>query len=257
MKALVVCPTYGRLPYLGRMLASFLSQTYSDKTLVIVNDDKNVKLACNYDNVVCINLDRKILLPDKRNIGVGLGKYDVYFNHDDDDVFLPNRLSNKIYHHKNNGAESTHDVDSYCLYKNMFNYARSVPPSVCSYTRELFFNVGGYCHDRNCGEDREFFNKIKDLNSYLSIEGEADFVYNWSGVNYHSTLEEDDNYTNKIDEIAYNQLVDMNILHSTFIIEPDLETYSKYLKLEKIFKLNKVPIPLRFPENGKIEIVDF
>lgn len=40
MKVLIVCPTFGRLPFLGRMLASFLSQDYSDKRLVLINDDK-------------------------------------------------------------------------------------------------------------------------------------------------------------------------------------------------------------------------
>ena len=36
MKVLVVVPTYGRLPFLGRVVVSFLSQTYEDKELVII-----------------------------------------------------------------------------------------------------------------------------------------------------------------------------------------------------------------------------
>ena len=73
MKTLVVCPTYGRIPYLNRMLSGFLHQTYNDKHLVIVNDDVNVELCCNEPSVTCINLNRKILLPQKRNIAIGLG----------------------------------------------------------------------------------------------------------------------------------------------------------------------------------------
>ena len=54
MKTLIIMPTYGRIPFLNRALASFLKQNYDDKTLVIINDDNNIELKCNYKNVVCI-----------------------------------------------------------------------------------------------------------------------------------------------------------------------------------------------------------
>lgn len=257
MRALVVCPTYGRLPYLGRMLASFLSQTYSDKTLVIVNDDKNVKLQCNYSNVVCINLDRKILLPEKRNIGISLGKYDVYFNLDDDDVFLPKRISNKIAHHKKANVLSTHDLDSYIVYENEFKYTKLGRNTVCSFTRELFFKVGGYCSDANFGEDREFFNKMEAVGGYLPVEGDMDFVYIYSGVNYHTSYEQNKNYTETIDRIAYDQLVALDVLNKTFSIQPDFNTFNKLSKMDKMFTLNKKPIKVKFDKESEISIVDF
>jgi glycosyltransferase involved in cell wall biosynthesis len=58
MKVLLVCPTYGRIPYLGRMVASFLSQNYDDKHLVIVNDDSNVELCCDIKNIIVININK-------------------------------------------------------------------------------------------------------------------------------------------------------------------------------------------------------
>lgn len=264
MKALVVCPTYGRLPFLGRLLASFLSQTYANKALVFINDDKNIKLECNYDNVFCINLDKKILVPDKRNIGVSLGKYDVYFNLDDDDVFLPSRIANKINHHKREGIESTHDKVSYVFYDNSFentksrdNDIRMVPYGVCSFTRELFYYVGGFLSDKNFGEDKVFFDSIYKLDSHMNIESDMDFIYSWTSHSYHSTREYTKEYTNKIDKIAYEQVIEMGLKNSTFNIKPDFETFSKFIKLEKLFNLNKIPVKLKHTSISTFDIVDF
>jgi len=70
MKVLVICPTYGRLPLLGRVLASFLDQDHTDKELIFINDDKNVQLTCDIENVHVLNLTKKITLGSKRNIDV-------------------------------------------------------------------------------------------------------------------------------------------------------------------------------------------
>jgi glycosyltransferase involved in cell wall biosynthesis len=78
MKVLVVMPTYGRIPFLNRALASFLSQTYDNKELVIINDDKNVELKCEYPNVICINLNKKILIGQKKNLATNVGYHDLY-----------------------------------------------------------------------------------------------------------------------------------------------------------------------------------
>lgn len=257
MKVLAICPTYGRLPYLGRALASFLSQDHPERTLVIINDDKNVKLTCNYSNVICVNLDKKILLPDKRNLGVNIGKYDMYINYDDDDIFLPERISNKVKLHKEREIESTYDRDAYTVYGSKFDYTQNVPPSVCTFTRDLFYRVNGYTHNVNVGEDWEFFDKISRYETHTSVEGDLDFVYVYSGVNYHTTLEDNDEYTEKIDRIAHDQLVKMDLMGRTFNITPDFETYSKFVTLRNTYVTSKTPISVEHVEESKISIVDF
>ena len=42
MRALIVVPTYDRVEYLGRVVQSFIEQTYDEVELLIINDQKNL-----------------------------------------------------------------------------------------------------------------------------------------------------------------------------------------------------------------------
>ena len=99
MRSIVVCATYGRIPYLRRVLASFLSQTHDDKHLVIVNDDKNVTLCCGYDNVTVINCSDRLSIGAKYNLGISCVGGDVIFIHNDTDVFLPKMIESHVDHY--------------------------------------------------------------------------------------------------------------------------------------------------------------
>lgn len=251
MKTLVVCPTYGRIPYLNRMVAGFLSQTYDDKHLVIINDDKNVELCCNNNQITCINLNKKILLPQKRNIGVMVGYYDLIMQYDDDDIFLPNRISNHVKKHTENPNMWYYwNMSSYIIYGDKFEIA-GCSPNHSSFTRKAWFNVGGYANNQNIGDDMEFFYKIE--NCFKLQENDptlADYVYNFGGVNYHASYEEDV----RIDEIAYNQLSEMNLIGKKYWIEPDYEEYNKFLTLQNLYNERKESLTIEHIEQGKIGI---
>ena len=248
MKVLVVCPTYGRLHYLGRVLAGFLSQTHPDKELVFINDNKDVTIKCDYSNVHCINLSKRILLPDKRNLGVSLGSYDIYMPHDDDDIFLPDRISNRVKIHSSEGVTSTVDETGYVVYHNKFDKVKCIPSTFCSYTREAFFQVGGYQHHQNSGEDQEFYNKLCSDPKHQRLKLIHDAIYNYSGVNYHATYAEQKD----VDEIAYNQLVAMDLLGKEFTIVPDYTEYIKFLDLARRNNLTNEPIEVSFNNEGKV-----
>lgn len=251
MKALVVCPTYGRIPFLNRMLASFLSQDYDDKELVIVNDDVNITLKCDHSNVTCINMNRKIILPMKRNIGNGLGYHDIIFQHDDDDIFLPSRISNHIKKYEDNPDITMYrNLEAYTTQDNMFMLGGASPTSA-SYRKSAWYDVGGYRNNATIAEDLEFFDKMpnklvdRDLNR-------VDYVYNWNGVSCHATSATDKD----TEEFAYSQLARMGILGSYYWIEPDYDEYSKFLKLDTIFRRLKKKIPIKHLELGKIDVTD-
>lgn len=250
MRVLVVCPTYGRLHYLGRMLAGFLSQTHPNKELVLVNDNKNVTLQCNYSNVHCINLDKRIILPDKRNIGVAFGSYDIYMPHDDDDIFLPSRIAHRVKIHTTEGIESTVDTTGYVVYQGKFDKSKSMSVTFCSYTRDAFFKIGGYHHHQNIGDDQEFYNKLRENPKHKVLDATYDAVYNYSGVNYHATFAKQED----VDEIAYNQLVDMDLLGKTFTIIPDYTEYKKFIDLERRYAQTNEPVAVKFNSDGTIII---
>jgi glycosyltransferase involved in cell wall biosynthesis len=152
MKALFICPTYGRIPFLGRMLAGFLRQTYDDKHLVIINDDKNVELCCDYDNVTCININKKILLDAKRNIGACFGNYDLIFPQDDDDIAMPNRIANHVKKFQENPDINLYrNSASYLIYGDEFKIKKNAP-NACSYIKKAYYEIGGYQHfEKNIG----------------------------------------------------------------------------------------------------------
>lgn len=250
MKVLVIMPTYGRIPFLNRALASFLSQTYDDKELVIVNDDKNVEIKCEYPNVTCININKKILLGQKLNIGVNLGFYELFLPTDDDDVMLPNRIENCVSIHKNNSnIELYWNKYSYTIYGNEFSLAGSGANTV-SYTRECWLKYGGYLHNKNNGPDQEFRDKVKNK-LFLDSENLSDYVYNWGGINYHTSCSDD--YS--IEQIAYNQLLELNLLNKKYYIEPDFFEYKKFIELKNMYDEKKEPIKIEHIEFAKIKIL--
>ena len=250
MKVLVVCPTYGRLHYLGRVLAGFLSQTHADKELVFINDNKNITLQCNYSNVHCINLNTRIILPDKRNLGVAFGSYDLYMPHDDDDIFLPDRISNRFKIHTSEDVISTVDTTGYIVYHNLFEKVDSTSTTFCSYTREAFYQIGGYQHHQNIGDDQEFYNKLCTDPRHKRLECVYDAVYNYSGVNYHATFADQKD----VDEIAYKQLVDMDLLGKVFTILPDYTEYIKFVDLARRYNDTCESIAVSFNNEGKLII---
>ena len=248
MKTLFICPTYGRIPFLGRMLAGFLRQTYDDKHLVIINDDKNVELCCDYDEVTCININKKVLLDVKRNIGACFGNYDLIFPQDDDDVVMPNRIANHVKKFQDNP-----DIN---LYMNSAGYGTTWDEfktggcgmNASSYLRKAWHDVGGYTLFKNFGEDTHFHNKIHNkLCEY--DESCSDYVYNWGGIINHLSCNDE----KTLDMFAYNQLVDLDLVGKKYWIYPDFTEYDKFLTLAEMYKGD--PIKIEHISPGKIEIL--
>lgn len=250
MKALVIMPTYGRIPFLNRALASFLSQTYDDKELVIVNDDKNIEIKCEYPNVTCINLSKKILIGQKKNLATNLGYHNLYIPFDDDDIMLPNRIQNCVNMHTNNTNIGLYrNILCYTIYGDEFFISHSAQNAI-SYTKKIWFESGGYLHDTNCGEDQEFKNKI-DNKVEMEDSESIDYVYNFGGLNYHLSSTSDVD----IERIAYQQLLDMNLLNKTYYIEPDWDEFTIFLELDRIYKEKQQPIKVKHVGLGKIKIL--
>ena len=90
-----ICPTYGRPELLEEAICCFLLQDYSGpKELIVLNDYAEQTLVFDHPEVRVINLPRRFrTVGEKRNAGVALASYDLLFPWDDDDIYLPHRLS--------------------------------------------------------------------------------------------------------------------------------------------------------------------
>jgi len=95
----VLVPTYGRTLFLGEVLESYLQQDYpGESELVILNDVAEQKLQ--WDNtppankhVRIINVGERMALGSKQAHLIDLAKHEVITFWDDDDIYLPYRLS--------------------------------------------------------------------------------------------------------------------------------------------------------------------
>lgn len=251
MRALVVVPTFGRVSFLNRVLASFLSQDYDDKDLLIINDDPNVQILCDHKNVFCINLNKKVLVPIKRNIGAAFGDYDIIFPFDDDDIFLPKRISNHIATFQEDcNIDAYINMVCYIIDDNKFFHGRSGPSTV-AYKKSAWAKVGGYTSPVNYGEDTEFIDKLFKLNM-RNVEDydNMDYIYNFSGINYHATSHSDNYIINE----AQTELEEMNLFKNKFYIEPDYFQFYKFMEICDIFKETGQDVSVIYPRRGEIEI---
>jgi glycosyltransferase involved in cell wall biosynthesis len=232
MRVLVICITYGRLPFLGRAVASFLNQNYDNKELLIINDDKNVQLSCKHNNwdgdkISIINLNKRLSLGSKRNLGVSFGDYDIYMPHDDDDVFLPNRISNHVSKHLNHPDINLYRNEaSYILYGDQFLIGGNSPNAV-SYTKNGWMDAGGY-PDVYAWEDQALY----------------------GGINYHVSCSSAEDVAN----IADRQLRDMGLYGSTYEIIPDWNEYDKFTHLDRLYKQSNTPMLVKHTSLGKIDV---
>lgn len=90
-------PTYGRRDYVAESVAMFLAQDYPAKELVILNDCPGQTLVCEAPNVRVINTNTRFEnLGDKRNALIEASQGALIAVWDDDDIYLPWRLSYSV-----------------------------------------------------------------------------------------------------------------------------------------------------------------
>lgn len=187
-----MCLTYGRPHLLEESIESFLRQDYPGiKELVVLNDYEQQTLTCEHLEVKVVNVSKRFrTVGEKRNACAALASHDVLFVWDDDDVFLPHRISFSLQHMHwekgffkpskalilNNGAISGPKA-------NLFH-------SGCCFTRELFDRVRGYAHigsGQDLALEQEFERVLGPGKNYNAIKLEEIFyLYRWSGTgSYH------------------------------------------------------------------------
>jgi len=187
------CITYGRVSFLEEAIESFLKQQYpGKKELIIVNDYPLQTLKFEHPEIKIYNLDYTFdTLGEKENFAVDKCSYDIIALWDDDDISLPNHLSNIAKFWK----EDTHLIQwNRGVFINVPNIVdiTGIGNAGMVFSKEIFEKVGRYPLE-NAGHDMTFIFSIKDnippsSNIYASPpDNEVSFFYAWGGRDYHAS----------------------------------------------------------------------
>ena len=202
-----VCCTYGRPKNLiDECVFSFLSQDYAgEKELIIVNDCNRQMYIYDHPEIKIFNINERFdSLGDKRNFSIEKSSHDILAIWDDDDIFLPHRLSFSYINMKDRSffkpskAFVMHDGKISGVHSNLFHSG--------SLFRKSIFNKVGKYGKLNCGEDYDFEVRIeKELGYYKNFDDitpqEIFYIYRYAGSgSYHMSnfRKEDPDALNKI-----------------------------------------------------------
>ena len=163
-----IMPTYGRPELVNESVAMFLSQDYENKELVILNDCVGQSFCFSHPQVTIVNHPERFgTLGEKRNACIEHAKGEIIAVWDDDDIYLPWRLSDavdellcqkSVFYRPSEfwaywGDTKLHDNQSIPSWVNH---------AFCCFTKSLWKTVGGY-PSQSLGEDAIFFDRIHNF----------------------------------------------------------------------------------------------
>jgi glycosyltransferase involved in cell wall biosynthesis len=183
------CITYGRVDLLEESIQSFLRQKYSGKKeLVIINDYPLQKLYYDHPEIRIINLDTTFpTIGHKENFAVNSCQYDIIAVWDDDDIALPNHLSNIAQYFKD-GSDLLHWGRGVFFNEPDNLVITGLGNSGIVYSKKIWKKIGGHFLE-NAGYDMSFVIKIKEISDKIIIanppDNEVSWFYMWGDRCYH------------------------------------------------------------------------
>ena len=184
-----MCLTYGRPHLLEEAIQCFLDQDYEGpKELVVLNDLAGQELDYDHPQVKIVNLkERYKTIGEKRNSCVDFCTGDLLFVWDDDDLYLPWRLSLSVRMMGNNDYFKS--TESWTCNRGIISGPRkNLFHSASCFTKNLFFRSGKY-DEINSGQDLTLEKKFINLQSRsITPLSKSDlyYIYRWEGTDsYH------------------------------------------------------------------------
>jgi len=183
------CITYGRVDMLEESVYSFINQEYPGrKELIIVNDYPLQKLEFNHPDVKIYNLDQTFAtIGEKENFAVEKCSADIIAVWDDDDVAMPNHLTNIAKYFKKE-SDLLHWEKGVYFNEPNISAITGLGNSGIVYSKRIWKEIGGHPLE-NAGYDMSFVLKIKDFSKNVVLAAppneEVSWFYMWGGRGYH------------------------------------------------------------------------
>ncbi len=183
------CITFARVELLEEAIHSFLIQEYEGESeLIIVNDYPLQTLIYEHPRIKIFNLPYTFkTIGEKENFAISKCKYDVIAVWDDDDIALPNHLSN-INKYFKEGSDLLHWQNAVFYNEPKITALMAVGNSGIVYSRKAYISVGGHPIE-NAGGDMTFVLSIKALSKNIVLanppDEECSWFYMWGGRAYH------------------------------------------------------------------------
>jgi len=158
-------PTYGRPAYVNESVAMFLAQDYPAKELIVLNDCVGQTFSGGLPGVRIVNVQRRYpTLGEKRNAAIELAEGSIIAVWDDDDVYLPWRLSFSVREMQERNTPFYRPAEFWAYWgKTVLHDNQSVPGWVnhanTMFSKDLWRRVGGY-PAMGVGEDARFFERV-------------------------------------------------------------------------------------------------
>lgn len=183
------CITYGRVDLLEEALNSFLKQEYDgNRELLIINDYPKQKLHFDHPDVRIINLDKTFpTIGAKENFAVDMCKYDTIAVWDDDDIALPNHLSNINKYFPDH--DLLHWYKGAAVNDGKISTLHCLGNSGIVYSKDIWEKAGRHALE-NAGYDMTFVMKIRGELMCRTVDAdppddEVSWMYLWGGRCYH------------------------------------------------------------------------
>jgi hypothetical protein len=185
------CVTYGRPRLLEEAIHSFLRQDYAGpREMIVLNDYADQVLGLDHPEVQVINLPRRFrTLGEKMNAAVALASHDLLFPWDDDDIYLPHRLSFSVAHF--DPGKGFFKAASAWMWSDdrLSGPTRSRFHAASCWSRARFDAIRGYAADGS-GTDAIFEDQLAArfpgaTAPFVAAPEEIYYVYRWGGTGSH------------------------------------------------------------------------
>ena len=231
-----LCPTYGRPRQLEHAIESFLRQDYAgEKELIVLNDYGEQTLVFHHPQVKIYNVNDQIKpLGAKFNATAGLATGDLLAIWEDDDIYLPWRLSYSVEHLNEHRifhtASAWFEEDMHKLVPSRNLYHCNLLMS-----QEVFESVGKYSEVRDSGAiDVLLFDELRKRYGTITQEIADEhrfYIYRWgtSGA-YHASGWS----TNIVSELAAQHVAQHNKIRGIVELKPHWPyEYTDYLPVQR------------------------
>lgn len=227
-----LCPTYGRPRQLEHAIESFLRQDYAgEKELIVLNDYGEQTLIFDHPEVRIVNLLEQIRpLGAKFNRTAALATGDLLAIWEDDDIYLPWRLSYSVEHLNEHNiyhtASAWFEEDTHKLVPSRNLYHCNLLMS-----RDVFESVGSYSEVRDSGAiDVLLFDELRKKYGTITQEIADEnrfYIYRWgTSGGYHASGWS----TNIVSELAAQHVAQHNKIRGIVELKPNWPyEYTEYL----------------------------